>query len=535
MGEVEVDVVVAGSGGAGVFAAIVAHDLGLRCHVVEHAPVLGGTTAVSGGLVWIPCNPLMSDHGYTDSEPDALAYLAHLTMGRVEPSRLESFVKVGPEVVRYLLDRTPVRLKPVGCPDYHPEWPGASLGGRSLDNLPFDAGSRPELQGLVREGTHFPLITYEEFEEWRRPDRFDWELVAERMVNGVRTMGGALAAALIAGALERGVPMQRGVRARSLVRDGGRVTALRCETHEGELLVRARRGVVLATGGFEWNESLKNANLRGPTAGTTSPPWNTGDGIVMAMAVGAAVENLSEANWAPTFHVPGEEYDEHPLTRLASSSLALPGAVLVNPEGRRFVNESMNYYDQGRGFHQFDTVEYRYKNIPSWMVFDARYKRTYAAAGVMPSDDAPSWIMRGGSFEELASAAGIDPAGLGAEMAEFNRFAAEGDDPKFGRGRSAYDRFNGDPDHGPNSAIGPLAEPPFYAVPITLGISGTKGGLRTDEATRVLDAQGRPIDGLYAVGSASASLMGASYAGSGGNLGPGLVEGYLAATAIGGR
>lgn len=535
MGEaLEADVVVAGSGAAGLFAACVARDLGNDVMVLERSDKLGGTSAISGGLLWMPCNPLMEAAGFGDDPDDAVAYLRRLTAGRVEDARLTAFVQAAPEVVRYLLERTPVRVRPVPVPDYHPEWPGARSGGRALDNLPFDTSAHEGLGEMVREGSQFPLITYGEFEEWRWPERFDWDLIAERMLGGVRTMGGALVAALVAAALDRGVALRRRVRARSLVRDGGgRVVGLECETDDGALTVTARRAVVLATGGFEWNAELKAAHLRGPAQNVVSPPWNEGDGLLMAMAAGAAVENMDEANWVPTFNVPGEEYDGRPMARLASGSIALPGAVVVNRQGHRFMNEAMNYYDQGRAFHHLDPDTYEYPNIPAWVVFDARFKRTYPAMTVMASDDAPSWFLSGDTLADLAAEAGIEPGGLETTLRQFNQAAAAGRDPEFHRGESAHDRFNGDPDNPGNPSLGPVVEPPFYAVCVVPGVSGTKGGLRTDPGGRVLDAFGRPIDGLYAVGSATSSIMGASYAGSGANLGPGLVEGYVAANTIG--
>jgi succinate dehydrogenase/fumarate reductase flavoprotein subunit len=530
----EADVVVVGSGGAGTFAACILADLGHTVVVLERSDKLGGTTAISGGLLWMPANPLMERAGIADSQESALTYLRRLTMGRVDDERLVAFVRAAPEVVEYLVDRTPVGLEPVVIPDYHAEWPGGS-SGRALDNVPFDTAAHEGLGPLVREGTQFPPITYQEFETWRWPERFDWELIADRMMNGVRTMGGALAAALVAGAMQRRVRFELGVRARSLVMERGMVGAVAYETDEGRGSIAAKRAVVLASGGFEWNAPLKRRTLRGPELNVVSPPWNEGDALLMATAVGASVENMEEANWVPTFNVPGEEYDGRPMARLASASISLPGSIVVNRAGRRFMNESMNYYDQGRAFHQLDPVTYEYPNIPGWTVFDDRFKRSYPAASVMPSDDAPGWFARGDTVEELAANAGIDGPGLAATVVAFNQAAAAGVDPDFHRGEFAHDRFNGDPDRPGNPCLAPLDEPPFYAVKVVPGITGTKGGLRTDLEARVLDAFAQPIPGLYAVGSATSSIMGPSYAGSGANLGPGLVEAYLAAHAIGKR
>jgi 3-oxosteroid 1-dehydrogenase len=525
----EADIVVLGSGGAGLVAACVAADQGNSVVLLERAPVLGGSTAVSGGLVWIPGNPLMAAHGFSDDRDDALRYMRQLTLGQVDDERLVRLVDAGPELVRYLLDQTPVRLQAIDFPDYHPELPGARPGGRTLDNLVFDPGPYPGVGELARQGSHFPLLTYEEAHRWRWPENYDWELIASRMMSGARTMGGALAAALIAAAQTKGVILLAEHRSRELLVEGDRVVGVTADTPQGSVTVRAGRGVVLATGGFEWNQELTRTFLRGPMLNPITPPGNEGDGLLMGMDVGARLGNMTEAWWLPTFSVPGELYDGQPMSRIAAGSLALPGCIVVNAGGERFMNEALNYYDQGRALHEFDTTTYGYRNIPAWMVFDARFKRTYPAATVMPSDDAPSWFRRGDTLAALAAEIGVDPDGLVKTVSRFNERAALRQDPDFGRGESAYDHYHGDPEHG---NLGLLEEAPFYAVEVLPGAIGTKGGLMVDADHRVLHRSGRPVPGLYAAGNVVSSTVGPSYPGAGGTLGPALVGGFLAGHAI---
>lgn len=522
------DVVVVGSGGAGLVAALAAHDGGSRVVVLEWAPVFGGTTAVSGGMLWIANHPLMAAFGASDSREEALVYLRRLALDQVDEALLEAFVDVGPDLVRYLLDATPVRLYPIGRPDYHPDWPGGKSGGRTLDNRPFDAKQLGEYAALVRRGAHFPPLTYEERHAWRDVTNFDWTLLAQRIADDVRTLGGALVAALVKGCLDRGITLCHSTRARRLELRGGAVVGVHAERAGRPLAIQARQAVIIASGGFEWNDDMKRHFLRGPELAAVSPPWNYGDGIRMGMAAGAALGVMNEAWWVPVVRIPGEEYDGQPLARHIIDERSQPGSIMVNQAGRRFVNEACNYNDLAKVYHVFDPDRYDYPNIPSYLIFDHTFKTKYAVATVMPGDDAPAWWARGDTLRELAERAGIDPAGLEETVRRFNRYAAEGNDPEFRRGATANDRYYGDARHGPNPCLGPLVTPPFYAVEVTVGSLGTKGGLRIDPRARVCHALGGVVPRLYACGNAAASVTGAGYPGAGGTLGPALVFGYIA-------
>jgi succinate dehydrogenase/fumarate reductase flavoprotein subunit len=245
----------------------------------------------------------------------------------------------------------------------------------------------------------------------------------------------------------------------------------------------------------------------------------------MGQAAGAAVAGMSEAWWVPTVAVPGETYDGHPMARLFYSPMPVPGSIVVNRHGRRFMDEALNYHDQARAYHAVDSVAGEYANLPAWLIFDGRFKRTYPVSGVGPNDPAPAWFHPAPTLQALAERVGIDPAGLQDSLATFNTAAVRGEDPQFGRGFSIHDRFHGDPRHG---NLAPLFEPPFHAVEVRPGCFGTKGGLDTDLDGRFHDPDGAPVPGLFAAGNAAASPMGPGYPGAGGTLGPVVVGGYLA-------
>jgi len=336
-------------------------------------------------------------------------------------------------------------------------------------------------------------------------------------------------AGLLKAAVDRSVTLLRGVRARRLVMKDGAVIGVEGEQNGQNVRVGARRGVVLASGGFEWDEGLTRDLLRGPVDGPLSPPFNEGDGLVMASEVGAALANTAEAWWMPMMQIPGEEYEGRQLNRLTSLERCGRGAIIVNRAGKRFVNEAHNYNDVGRAFHNFDPVAFDYGNLPAWVIVHQGYLDRYPFLTHFPGDTIPKWLVQAATLTELATKIGVSPQGLEDTVARFNANAARGEDPDFQRGKSIYDQYFGDAQYvGASRTLGPLDQPPFFACRIYSGVLGTKGGAKTNERAEVLNVRGLPIPGLYAAGNASASITGMSYPGAGATLGPGLTFGHIA-------
>jgi 3-oxosteroid 1-dehydrogenase len=512
------DVAVIGSGAAGLVAAVRAAEAGLSVLVLEKAERLGGTSAVGGGVMWAPCNHLMEKDGYPDTEEAATRYLRAATEGRMTDAEIDWYVTTSAAAVRYLDERTEVRLTPLARPDYHPEWDGAATG-RGLDNDPFDPAPYPGLAETLRPPTYFPLISMNERDALKGAP-VDPELLAERQRSGVRTMGGALVGRLVVTALQRGVMLAAPAPVTGLERgDGGWMVAVR----DGEVRVTAGR-VVLASGGFEWNPRLRAAYLPFPVT-PISAPSNEGDGLLLGLAAGAAVGDMTAVWGVPVVTPPTQRYDGLPSGRMGNVELTLPGSVTVNTLGRRFVNEATNYHDLNRVFGNTDARSGRRVNAPAWLVFDQFYLDRYSIAGSTPGTP-EKWMVSAGTPADLARACGIDPAGLERTLQRFNAGARTGVDTEFGRGASEQDRHLGDPANTPNPCLAPVEKAPFYAVPVHAGVLGTAGGLRTDFDGRVVDNRGAPIDGLYAAGNCSATVFHDAYPGGGATLGSAITRGY---------
>jgi succinate dehydrogenase/fumarate reductase flavoprotein subunit len=294
------------------------------------------------------------------------------------------------------------------------------------------------------------------------------------------------------------------------------------------VLIRAKKGVVLASGGFEWNKELSAQFLGGELTHPNSPPGNDGDGLKMAMSVGADLGNMSEAWWCPSVVVPGEEYDGVQLNRGDFSIRSLPHTIIVNEAGQRFVNEAQNYNDLMKPFFAFDPAAYERPNLPAWLIIEKRFLDKYALLTYVPGMPVPEWLERADTLPALAAKLGVDATGLTATVDRFNRFARDGVDRDFGRGDSVYDHFYGDPDNAPNPNLGELVEPPFYALRVYPGAIGTKGGARVNARAQVVRPDGAPIAGLYAAGNVMAGPTGAGYPGAGSTIGAAMTFGYIA-------
>jgi succinate dehydrogenase/fumarate reductase flavoprotein subunit len=528
----EVDVVAVGSGAAGLTAAILAHDHGAKALILESTDKVGGTTAVSGGGVWVPTNARMAEIGIQDSRDEALMYCKTLTMGRADDALVETYVDNAVRMIEYLERKTPLKFSPITAPDYHPEVKGGKLGGRALEPTPFDTKTLGEWRSRLRppSALAFPITlqeVYGTFQAFYQPWKIPQDLLIQRMSEGMVCLGQALAAGLLKAVLDRGIPISLETRALELVRDGSRVIGIHAQRGKEPIDIRARGGVVLASAGFEWNESLKSRFLSGRVPVPNTPPCNFGDGLLMAMEVGADLGNMGEVWHYPSLHIPGETYDNRPLSRGIKAERSGPHVIWVNRRGERFVNEAANYNSVGKAFFTMEANEPSYRNVPAWAVFDQQYREKYAVGTTMPEDPDPAYVHRADSLEALAAKAGIHAERLQETVARWNGFSREGKDRDFGKGNSAFDRFQGAHDAKfPN--FGTIEKPPFYALPVHAGVLGTKGGPRTNPMAQVMSVRDERIPGLYAAGNVAASVTGPSYYGIGSTLGPALTFGYIA-------
>jgi 3-oxosteroid 1-dehydrogenase len=542
--EAEFDVVVAGSGAAGMTAALAAAREGLSVVVIEKTGYYGGSTARSGGGVWVPGNAALRRAGVRDTPEQASEYLAHVAGDDVAPARQQAVLEHGPAMLDLVTSGGPLRFAWVpGYSDYYPEAPGGLASGRSVEPRPFDGrvlGADldqlnppylPAPAGVavtqydyrwLSLGTGHPRAIWVAAKVAARTART--KLLRQRTLS----LGQALGAGLRAGLASAGVPVWLDTPMTELVMADGRVTGVRAVRDGKPVTLTARRGALIATGGFERNAAMRAEYQRQPIGveWTVGSPGNTGDGIIAGQHAGAALDLMDDAWWGPSIPLTGGPY-------FCLAERSLPGCILVNTAGQRFVNEAAPYVDAVHAMYDRHTDDK--PHIPAWLILDQRYRNSYVFAGLPPRRPLPRrWYAAGAVFRaetlaELAGQVGISPDGLAETVQRFNGFARTGKDEDFGRGDSAYDRYYGDPRCRPNPNLAPLGQPPFYAVKIVPGDLGTKGGLRTDERARVLRQDGSIIPGLYAAGNASAAVMGRSYAGAGATIGPAMTFGYIAA------
>src|SRR5579875_163900 len=517
------DVLVAGSGAAGLTAALAAAAGGARVLLAERAAQAGGTTALSFGRVWVPVN----HHLAGDSPEAARAYLAGLFSERY-PHMTEAFIAGAPEMARFVERHAPLRFVPcAGYPDYHPSRPGASPGGRALDIAPVDLTSLTPLAAAVRTSPGHVPLTHAEWEEWRFPRRFDWALLDERNRRGIRAGGTGLVAALLDGAVRAGVRVLTRTRLLRARLDQAGAIAGATLANDGQVMDIGVSAVILATGGFDRDQELRARFLPPPVAATGAPPGNTGDGLRIAAAAGAQLENTGQGWWMPMVEIPGLTIEGEPYYQSLIRERALPRQIVVNGAGRRFADEALPYNEFGKAMNQRDAAG-GYPNRVAWMILDEGFRRKYTFPAARPGDTVPDWVLQAGSVAELAAVTGADASTLADTIGRWNRGCAAGADPEFGRGGNAYERFMGDPGAGPNPTLGPLDQPPYYAVRVLSGTIGTKGGPVTDASARVLTASGAPVPGLYAAGNAAAFWTADGYPGPGATLGIAMTMGYLA-------
>jgi 3-oxosteroid 1-dehydrogenase len=537
------DVVVVGSGAAGMTAALAAAKRGLRVVVIEKAATFGGSTARSGGGVWIRGNEVLLKAGVPDTPEKAATYLSAVVGNDVSADRQAAFLRHGPEMISFLLGNTPLRFRWMeGYPDYYPELPGGMPNGASIEPDQFDghllgaelANLNPPYlatpPGLVVFGCEYKWINLAAVSS--KGFSVAMQCVGRYVTAKARgevplTMGQALAAGLRAGLQAANVPVWLNAPMQDLAMDAqGRVTGVFVTQNGSTRLITARRGVMMGSGGFEHNLSMRQAYQAQPigtdwTVGTSS---NTGDGIQAGQRAGAALDLMDDAWWGPSIPLPTGPY-------FCLAERSLPGSILVNAEGKRYGNEAAPYVD---AVHTMYARNVRGRHMPTWLITDQRYRNRYVLRDVLPSLALPkAWydsgaVVRDTSLDGLGAKLGMPAGVLKATVTRFNGFAKTGQDLDFHRGDSAYDRFYTDPDVKPNPSLAPLNVAPYYAFKIVPGDLGTKGGLRTDARARVLRADGSVIQGLYAAGNASAAVMGHSYAGAGATLGPAMTFGFIA-------
>ena len=542
-----VDLLVVGSG-TGMSAALAAHELGLSVLIVEKSSYVGGSTARSGGALWLPACSVLQEHGANDTTERAVTYLDSVVAGSAPRQRSAGFLTHVSATVEMLRRMTPLRLFWArDYSDYHPEEPGGSAAGRTCECHPFDTSVLGEYRTRLQPGVmevSVPIPTTGADYRWMnlvaRVPRKGIPTFAKRVAQGVGGLllgrryaagGQGLVAGLFAGVLRAGIPVWTDTTLLRLHGDGDRVSGAVVGHSGREVTITARRGVVLATGGFDhsmdmrWkfqSESL-GANL------SLGAAANTGDGIRAAQELGADIDLMEQAWWFPAVApLPGEA----PAVMLAERSL--PGSLIVDQSGHRFANESADYMSFGQRLLELERSGNPVEAM--WIIFDQQYRNSYVfGAQLLPRMRIPqAWYdagiaARADSLAELGAQIAVPVSEFTQTMTRFNESASAGQDPDFGRGRSAYDRYYGDPTITPNPNLRPLVKGPFYAVKMVLSDLGTCGGLKADERARVLREDGSVIAGLYAIGNTAANAFGATYPGAGATIAQGLVYGYIAA------
>lgn len=549
----EVDLLVVGSGAAALVAALRAAKAGADVLVTEKGDLWGGTSATSGGGIWIPGSHLAAAAGRPDDLEEAFGYVRRLTAPNVKDEQIHAFIDNAHRMLAWIEREADVEYAALPYPDYYPETEGSRDGfrthlmpgevdARTMDRATFDTMQRASPAASLWGRINWKLS--ETNTVLFRPK--GWLGVTLKVMAGYwldipqrlrsprdrrLTLGTALMAQLRKALDRTGATFWLKSPFTGLIEEGGRVVGATVR-HEGrELRIGARRGVILAAGGFERNAALREEHLPGahqPQA-SGSQVNNEGDALFAAMKLGAATRNLDSAWWAPVFRIPGED-----RARLSTVERALPYSIIVNQAGKRYANEALSYHRFG------EAMMARHKpgasTDPSWLVFDARYRARYPAGPVIPGfPDAilPAAVrqvlVKASAIGELAEKMKVDPVALKATVQRFNTMVGQGRDEDFGRGDATYDRLYGDPRVSPNPSLGTVEKAPFYAIPLYLGDIGTNGGLVTDGRAHVLREDGSAIPGLYAVGNLAASVMGYSYPGAGATLGPAMTFGWLAA------
>jgi succinate dehydrogenase/fumarate reductase flavoprotein subunit len=557
--EYQCDVLVIGSGASGMSTAITAASKGLQVLVIEKEPKFGGSTARSGGWLWIPNTSLAKVQGIYEPEGAARTYLAHEAGDSFDSERVDAFIKYGPEAVDFFTTKASVRFDmPLVFPDYHAEAPGGRQGGRSMVTRPFDgrelgkhiadlAPALPELTvfgmmlGSGKEIVHFMRVTKSVKSAWyvtkRLSKHFSDVLKFGRGMT--LTNGNALSGRLAKSLFDLNVPLWLNTKATSLTFEGGRITGALLQRDGKAVRVKASSAVVLASGGFPYDiERRKQLFPHAPTGMehfSPSPTGNTGDGLRMAEAVGGQVNKTlpNAAAWVPVSTLTRKDGSTGIMPHFIDR--AKPGVIAVLNDGRRFTNEGNSYHDFVQALVAATKPG---EEISAHLICDHKTLRTYGLGSAAPFPMPigrylrTGYLTRAKTIEGLAGRIGVNADGLRKTVMAFNEEARLGRDPEFGKGSQAYNRYQGDALHGPNPCVAPIERGPFYALKLRIGDIGTFAGLKTDATCRVVNEAAAPIAGLYAVGNDACSIMGGNYPGAGITLGPALTFGFVAGSAI---
>ena len=558
----EVDILVVGTGNGALTSALCNWEMGSRdVLIIEKTDKVGGTSATSGGGIWIPANHYAKACGADDSAQDAKKYLMGTLFGEDVPEEMiDTYIDQSPKMLKFLADRTDVVYESLEhYPDYYTNYEGAKSGHRSLEPKPIDMSELGDDWKNLRWTHHmmrmFGRIHFTQVEAHTIMTQAPgWKSLLAKMLLGYVTdiawrfrtsidrrlcTGSAGVARLYLSVKKRAIPLLFNTRLISLVEESGRITGAVVEQGGQTLRIGTRKGVVLGAGGFEKNQALREQYLPAPTNTEWSAgnPANEGDALLAGLSIGAKTRLMKDAWWTTTLCVPGE-----PTPRLAIMEKSFPGSCVVNRAGERFANESQNYMAFQKDL--FATHSETSPNAPAWQIFDVRFRRNFMVGPLMTAAMKPDWqipklwfetgfVAKANSIRELAEQVGIDPQGLETTISKMNHYAETGTDEDFHRGESAYDRYYADPTIKPNPCLATIDESPFYAMRIEAGDFGTLGGLDTDVHGRVKLEAGGVLEGLFAVGNCSAAIL-PTYPGPGATLGPAMTMAYQSAKLING-
>lgn len=534
------DFIIVGSGGGSVPAALVMHDHGMRPVIIEKLPKIGGSSAFSGGVIWIPNNDHLNAEGGGDSPERSRTYLDGL-IGDVgpasSPERRDAYIRYGPEMVRFL-EHHGMKFLHAHWPDYYDSEPGGTAEGRSLCAPLFDINELGEWKDKLASfplTADMPIASRDSVNVFLMKTTWRGKLTVAKVLlrilqkklfrKELRGAGNALQGRLFQIALRKNIPIWTESPVTDFLVENDRVVGVVVDRHGATIEVRARLGVLVNAGGFSRNLAMREKYQPKPTSvdWTVVNPGDTGDMIQAGMRLGAATDLLDESWWLPSSYAPDGRF----MAFHSPNDIGKPHCIVVDGKGQRFANESCAYMEFGQRMYAAGAV-------PAWAIFDSNHRRKYpwgmALPGKPPKDMlASGYLKRFDTLEALAAGCGIDPVGLAATIARFNGFARTGVDVDFHRGESAYNRYYGDPNIKPNPNLAPIERAPFYAVALYPGDVGTAGGILADEYARALRPDGSVIQGLYVTGNSSAAVVGRCYPGAGASIGPSMTFGYIAA------